>query len=438
MVHPRLYWGEAGNDLTPALIELPISRNYQHGGWDSADAVLRGRRRSGQREPDLRDLQPERLGAEPALPGRVVPRAARGSCTCWSASLAATSGRTSGRTRAGTRAASRLARRRRSPAAADSAAPAAARSTALLQKCAYSVVVFVAAPLMALTGLTMSPAVTAAFPFLLGRVRRLPVRPHDPLLHVRCAPALRVRARRDDRHVRIPTSDAGHDRWGNDMKTSGLITRRRAIVTGLAAAGGFLVARASQGSAADLRQPAAHGRHVHVRGASRAVAGAVAGEGIHTAGHHVVSRHRHDRPRRRSTSQGSATPTGGCRAASSPTGGCRSRDESPRPRSFSLADLKRLPSRTQITRHTCEEGWTAIGQWTGVPLSLVLDAAGMLPTREVRGLLLLRRLGRQHRPARRPAPADDPRLRHERTRSPDPARRAGAAAGRTPDWATRA
>jgi DMSO/TMAO reductase YedYZ molybdopterin-dependent catalytic subunit len=50
------------------------------------------------------------------------------------------------------------------------------------------------------------------------------------------------------------------------------------------------------------------------------------------------------------------------------------------PRAFSLADLKRLPSRTQITRHTCEEGWTAIGQWTGVPLSAVLDAAGILPS----------------------------------------------------------
>lgn len=51
-----------------------------------------------------------------------------------------------------------------------------------------------------------------------------------------------------------------------------------------------------------------------------------------------------------------------------------------RPRTFSLAELKALPARTQITRHTCEEGWTAIGQWTGVPLSLVLDAAGILPT----------------------------------------------------------
>src|SRR5882672_3809825 len=34
MVHPRLYWGEVGNDLTPALFELPISRNYKHGGWE--------------------------------------------------------------------------------------------------------------------------------------------------------------------------------------------------------------------------------------------------------------------------------------------------------------------------------------------------------------------------------------------------------------------
>jgi len=51
-----------------------------------------------------------------------------------------------------------------------------------------------------------------------------------------------------------------------------------------------------------------------------------------------------------------------------------------RPGTLSLSDLKRFPSRTQITRHTCEEGWSAIGEWTGVPLSRVLDAAGLLPT----------------------------------------------------------
>jgi DMSO/TMAO reductase YedYZ molybdopterin-dependent catalytic subunit len=51
-----------------------------------------------------------------------------------------------------------------------------------------------------------------------------------------------------------------------------------------------------------------------------------------------------------------------------------------RPRSFSLTELKALPSRTQITKHTCEEGWSAIAEWTGVPLRAVLEAAGILPS----------------------------------------------------------
>lgn len=38
------------------------------------------------------------------------------------------------------------------------------------------------------------------------------------------------------------------------------------------------------------------------------------------------------------------------------------------PRSWSLAALKEFPSRTQITRHDCVEGWSAIGKWTGVPV----------------------------------------------------------------------
>ena len=39
---------------------------------------------------------------------------------------------------------------------------------------------------------------------------------------------------------------------------------------------------------------------------------------------------------------------------------------------FSLAELRALPSRTQITRHDCVEGWSAIGKWTGTPLANVL------------------------------------------------------------------
>lgn len=48
-----------------------------------------------------------------------------------------------------------------------------------------------------------------------------------------------------------------------------------------------------------------------------------------------------------------------------------------RPLSLSLADLKRLPARTQITRHDCVEGWSGIAKWTGVPLGLVLRATGL-------------------------------------------------------------
>jgi DMSO/TMAO reductase YedYZ molybdopterin-dependent catalytic subunit len=50
-----------------------------------------------------------------------------------------------------------------------------------------------------------------------------------------------------------------------------------------------------------------------------------------------------------------------------------------RPASFSLAELKRHPSRSQITHLACEEGWSYIAEWTGVPLSRVLEAVGVLP-----------------------------------------------------------
>lgn len=46
-----------------------------------------------------------------------------------------------------------------------------------------------------------------------------------------------------------------------------------------------------------------------------------------------------------------------------------------RPMAISLEQLRAMPSRTQITRHDCVEGWSAIGQWTGTRLSYVLDLA---------------------------------------------------------------
>ena len=48
-----------------------------------------------------------------------------------------------------------------------------------------------------------------------------------------------------------------------------------------------------------------------------------------------------------------------------------------RPAAFSLADVKRFPARSQITHQACEEGWSFIAEWTGVPLSYVLNLVGV-------------------------------------------------------------
>lgn len=50
-----------------------------------------------------------------------------------------------------------------------------------------------------------------------------------------------------------------------------------------------------------------------------------------------------------------------------------------RPVHLSLAELRQLPSRTQITRHDCVEGWSAIGKWKGARLSALLEQVAPRP-----------------------------------------------------------
>ena len=50
-----------------------------------------------------------------------------------------------------------------------------------------------------------------------------------------------------------------------------------------------------------------------------------------------------------------------------------------RPLSLSLTELRARPARTQITKHDCVEGWTSIGEWTGVRLETLLDEARLKP-----------------------------------------------------------
>jgi len=50
-----------------------------------------------------------------------------------------------------------------------------------------------------------------------------------------------------------------------------------------------------------------------------------------------------------------------------------------RPTELSLDELRRLPSRTQITRHDCVEGWSAIGKWKGAQMTPLLQSVGLKP-----------------------------------------------------------
>ena len=49
------------------------------------------------------------------------------------------------------------------------------------------------------------------------------------------------------------------------------------------------------------------------------------------------------------------------------------------PTTFSLADLRSLPVKSQITEVVCEEGWSYVAEWIGTPLSHVLDEVGVAP-----------------------------------------------------------
>ena len=163
------------------------------------------------------------------------------------------------------------------------------------------------------------------------------------------------------------------------MKKSGLITRRNAIVTGLAAAGGFLVTRLPE----DL--PPTYGNLLRMGDSFTYAAQRVllpSGTLVKEYSHGDITSF----PATGTVDPGALDLPGLSDVYRELQHGSFAAWRLPvegrvaTPRSFSLADIKALPARTQITRHTCEEGWTAIGEWTGVPLGRLLDAVGILPT----------------------------------------------------------
>ena len=165
MCHPRLYWGQTGNDLTPALFELPISRNYQHGGWEKSTAFFSavGSPVTAGRTYDIfnqngwgRSLHflsawfLVAAGLVYLLTGmftrhfknNLLPKRTEiNKAAVWQDMV------------------NHL--RMRIPAATGGP------HYGLLQKTTYLFVIFFLLPVAVLTGFTMSPAITAAYPFLL-------------------------------------------------------------------------------------------------------------------------------------------------------------------------------------------------------------------------------------------------------------------------------
>ncbi len=165
MAHPRLYWGEVGNDLTPALFELPISRNYHHGGWEQSTPFFQraGSPVTASRTYDIfnqngwgRSLH---FLAAWFLVGTGLVYLLAGVFSGHFGKHLLPEAREFSRRLFWRDLVNHI--RMRIPKAGKGP------QYGLLQKCTYLVVIFFLLPLMVLTGMTMSPAITAAYPFLL-------------------------------------------------------------------------------------------------------------------------------------------------------------------------------------------------------------------------------------------------------------------------------
>jgi thiosulfate reductase cytochrome b subunit len=162
MAHPRLYWGAVGNDLTPALVELPISRNYWHRGWTPSVPFFPGAGSpvTAERTYDIFNQNGWARSLHFLAAWFLV---STGLCYAVAAILSGHFWRNL-RPRVVELTPRQMWRSLRTHA---HAATKPGPPYNPLQKCVYVAVVFVALPLMVLTGMTMSPAITAAYPGLL-------------------------------------------------------------------------------------------------------------------------------------------------------------------------------------------------------------------------------------------------------------------------------
>jgi DMSO/TMAO reductase YedYZ molybdopterin-dependent catalytic subunit/thiosulfate reductase cytochrome b subunit len=352
LAHPRLYWGEAGAVGGPSLVELPLPfvldvpirgpGRYLHflAAWVSVATGLVYVAAGLVSRHFQRNLVPERA----TLTLGEIRRVVRGHL------------------------------RRERPSAADLA------SYNVLQRASYAAVVFVFFPLMIWTGLGMSPAAVSVFPVLAtawgGQQTARTV--HFLLA---CSLVLFVLV-----HVAM-------------VAIAGFRSRMRAMITGRAAedaAGAGLSRRAviktCLGAVAGVGMFGGGGMRLLDRcGLVPANRRGMYGlsETLTYAGQRLLTK-LPSMAREFDRSQISTViPVNGPAPKTEPYQRLRAGGFADwrlaidgllaRPGSFSLAELKSFPSRSQITHQACEEGWSFIAEWTGVPLSFVLERVGIRP-----------------------------------------------------------
>ena len=250
----------------------------------------------------------------------------------------------------------------------------------ILQKLAYLAVVFVLLPLMVLTGLTMSPGVDAALPGLLtlfgGRQSARTIHFITANLIVLFVVVHVVEVFLAGVINEIGSMITGRYTIKTEAPSmSGLaLSRRGLIAAGAAGMGGLLLTGCDRlssapafvdflGSAEGLTE-----RTQRLLLSAQPLAREFSARDISPV---FKANGNHRRPTTTTTRPWPQTGFKDWRLA---VDGLVAR-----PLSLSLTQLQALAARTQITRHDCVEGWSAIGQWTGVPLGAVLRLAGLSP-----------------------------------------------------------
>ena len=255
-----------------------------------------------------------------------------------------------------------------------------ARHYNVLQRLSYLVILFIVVPLLILTGLTMSPGLDAAFPFLTDALggRQTARTIHFicaftvvcfAIIHVRDGAVvgrLEQHAFDDYRMVRHQTGDTSS--WPS------AVDRRRALATLAASVSALPLAGCDIFSQNPTVQKVLDSAESLTMRAQRLLLSAASARaGIHRSGYFAAV----SAPTDRQTQ--TMMPTRAWRNRGSRIGVCRWTVWLSDRCSCHLSELRALPARTQITRHDCVEGWSCIGKWTGVPLSIVLQRAGLKP-----------------------------------------------------------